>query len=275
MKRALSALLPSALLRAIDRYRSEWSYVGPNWPADAVDGWLDRGVAEAQRSRWPYLVDATSGTGPLGLSHLPWHETRDDPADQNIMMSFGYVLALAARGKDRVSVLDWGGGVGHYHLYARALLPTVEVDYQCFDMPPMCAAGAELQPSVRFVSDESDLRGQRFDLVVSSSSLHYSREWPAVLKLLAGATGRYLYIARLLTIARSDSFVAEHMPRRSGYAGPYLSWFINRTELLRRARECGLRLERELVFDEKTFVPGAPEQGRSWGFLLTRDADLP
>ena len=268
-KQALRAVVPPALLELVDRHRSEWSYVGTDWPDDAVDGRLDLSVAEVQRRHWPYLIEATAGSGPLGVSHFPWRYTRDDPADQNVMMSFGYALGLAARGKSRVSILDWGGGLGHYYLYARALLPMVEVDYHCFDLAPICAAGAELQPSVRFLSDESDLRGRRFDFVLSSSSLHYSRDWPAVLKVLAGTTGQYLYTARLQTIGVKDSFVVKQTPRSAGYAGTYLSWFINRAQLLRRARECGLRLEREFVFDENWFVRGAPEQGRSWGFLLS------
>lgn len=273
-KQALRAVVPPALLELVDRHRSEWSYVGTDWPDDAVNGWLDPSVAEVQKRHWPYLIDATTGTGPLGVSHLPWRTTRDDPADQNVTMSFGYALGLAARGKNRVSILDWGGGLGHYHLYARALLPMVEVDYSCFDLAPICETGAELQPSVRFLSDESDLRGRCFDFVLSSSSLHYSRDWPAVLKLLASTTGQYLYIARLQTIGVKDSFVVKQTPRTAGYAGAYLSWFINRAQLLRSTSECGLRLEREFVFDERWFVPGAPEQGRSWGFLLRRDPDL-
>jgi putative methyltransferase (TIGR04325 family) len=268
------AVLPSALRGLIDRFGSEWSYVGPEWPDDVANSWLDPSAAEAQRKHWSYLVEATAGTGPLGVSHFPWRYTRDEPADQNVMMSFAYALALAARGRNRLSMLDWGGGLGHYHLYAKALLPTVVIDYHCFEMAPMCRAGAELQPSVQFIDDETELVGRRFDLVLSSSSLHYAADWRAVLKLLASATERFLYIARLHTIAANASFVVKQTPRTADYAGAYLSWFINRAELLRRARECGLRLERELVFDEKLRVPGAPEQGRSWGFLLSRDTGV-
>src|SRR6266545_2849798 len=43
-------------------------------------------------------------------------------------MAYGYVLALAAWKKDRVSLLDWGGGLGHYNLISQALLPLVEIN---------------------------------------------------------------------------------------------------------------------------------------------------
>jgi hypothetical protein len=32
----------------------------------------------------------------------------------NFVMTFGYVLARTAQSQKRVSVLDWGGGVGQY-----------------------------------------------------------------------------------------------------------------------------------------------------------------
>lgn len=77
-----------------------------------------------------------------------------------------------------------------------------------------------------------------------------------------------MYVARLQTVERSASFVVEQAP--NVYQRPYVSWFLNRGEFLERSNACGLRLEREFVYDERWFVRGAPEQGRSWGFLLRR-----
>ena len=57
-------------------------------------------------------------------------------------MSYGYVLALAARAAERaaadhagdpvrrrLSILDWGSGLGHYFIISRALLPDVTFDF--------------------------------------------------------------------------------------------------------------------------------------------------
>ena len=80
-------------------------------------GWDDGAVAEAYLEKWPEWVAALEGPGPLGVYHearagepIP----RDDLAAHNMLLSFAYVLARVAAGRDRISVLDWGGGLGHY-----------------------------------------------------------------------------------------------------------------------------------------------------------------
>lgn len=101
---------------------SEMTYLPDGWQ-HTTGGWHDAGVVEAQERHWPTLVANLEGPGPLGVSHLPWSATREDRAHHNTMMSYGYVLARASRQRDGLSVLDWGGGAGHYYLYSRALLP--------------------------------------------------------------------------------------------------------------------------------------------------------
>ena len=127
-------------IRAIARYSfAEMEYEPGGWRV--IEGWSADLVVQAQEKHWPTLVSNLQGTGPLGVAHFPWHRTREDRDDHNVMMSFGYVLALAARKRDAVSVLDWGGGVGHYYLYGRALLPEVELEYHCYDLPGFCRLG--------------------------------------------------------------------------------------------------------------------------------------
>jgi putative methyltransferase (TIGR04325 family) len=267
----LRRFVPPVLADLVARARSGWRYVGSSWPAPYQNGWHDHSVAEAQTRHWPYLVDATAGRGPLGVSHFPWRTTADEPADQNVIASFGYVLALTAlTAGGPISLLDWGGGLGHYHLYAKALLPGVPIDYHCFELPGIAAAGRTLQPAVHFHTSESDIPESAFDLVVCSSALHYAPDWSATLARLAKSTRRFLYVARLQTVDRSASFVVEQMPDPQVYRRPYASWFINRRAFVERAAASGLRLEREFVYDERWFVRGAPEQGRSWGFLFSR-----
>jgi putative methyltransferase (TIGR04325 family) len=93
------------------------------------------------------------------------------------MISYGYVLALAARKKDKLTILDWGGGVGHYYLYSKALLPEVGIEYHCYDVPNLCRLGRKLLPEIHLHDDERDLFGRQYDVVVSSSSLHYFENW--------------------------------------------------------------------------------------------------
>ena len=107
-------------------------------------------------------------------------------------MTFGYVLARAAWNRKHLSMLDWGGGIGHYCLYAQALLPDLELDYHCRDLPNLVRAGRSTLPSATFYADEGEALARQYDLVVASSSLHYSPDWRLVLGRLAAATTGYL-----------------------------------------------------------------------------------
>ena len=264
--------LPPSLVRRVNYLLSDWVYVPEGWRAQRPEmkGWTDPGVAEAVTQHWPTLVRNLQGPGPLGLAHFPWSVTRDEPGYHNAMMSYGYVLARAARKKDRISLLDWGGGAGHYNRYSKALLPEVEIEYHCHDVPTLCEVGRKLQREAYFHDDATELAGKQFDLVISSSALHYFEDWKTVLRQLAAATGEFLYLARLQVVIRSPSFVVEQRPYRAGYYTQCLSWFLNRQEILDCAEEAGLELVREFVYLERWAVRGAPEKQEGRGYLFRR-----
>jgi putative methyltransferase (TIGR04325 family) len=248
------------------RYLSaELRYAPQGWRL--IKGWDDQGIADAQQRHWPTLVRNLQGPGPLGVAHFPWHTTREDRADHNVMMSYGYVLALAARKKDAISILDWGGGAGHYCLYSKALLPEVAVQYHCYDVPTLCRVGRTLLPDIHLSDNEAEFVGQQFDLVVSSSSLHYFEDWRAEVRKLAAMTQEFLYLSRLPIVTRAASFVVSHKIYHDGY-GEFQSWCINQQELLSCVEECGLDLVREFVYYRKAIVRGASEQTDCRGFLF-------
>ena len=214
----LLRLLPPLAVDAAKSALSEWEYVPGGWASDGLpgQGWNDASVAAAQEEHWPVLARNLEGPGPLGVSHLPSQRTRLDRADHNAMMSYGYVLARAARNTSTLSVLDWGGGIGHYCLYSKVLLPEVVIDYHCYDVPALCTLGRRLIPGARFHEGADDLAGVRFDLVISSSSLHYFEDWRNMLRTLAERTGGFLYVARLRTVNRSPSFVVRERLHSQG-----------------------------------------------------------
>jgi putative methyltransferase (TIGR04325 family) len=248
---------------------AEMEYRPQGWYA--IKGWNDQSVADAQESHWPVLLANLQGPGPLGVAHFPWHTTREDRADHNVMMSYGYVLALAARKKERLSMLDWGGGVGHYCLYNKALLPEVEIEYHCYDVPNLCRVGKRLLPGIDITDNESDLLARHYELVVSSSSLHYFEDWRREVRKLAAVTREFLYVSRLQTVTQSSSFVVAHRVHHDGYE-EFLSWCINIREFVDCVEECGLELTREFVYYSKSTIRRAPEKADCRGFLFRRRA---
>jgi len=253
--------------------RPEWEYVPEGW-ARAVRGWDAAGVEEAYRRRWAEFATAVAGTGPLGVAHeVPDGRpvVRDDPGWHNAVLTFGYVLARAAHRTETVSVLDWGGGPGHYYVLARALLPEQEVEYHVRDLSRLVALGHELLPEVRFHDDDSCL-DRTYDLVVASDSLQYAPDYDDMVARLAAATGRWLFVAQLPTARRADSFVVVQHPDAYGYDTDYLGWVINRGELIGAASRSGLELEREFVAAGSIDAEGAPERPVALQSFLFRRA---
>jgi len=248
----------------------EWEYVPEGWDRRAT-GWDAPGIEAAYRRRWPEFVAAVEGTGTLGVAH----EVPDgrpvvthDPGWHNVVMTFAYVAARASH-DGRLSLLDWGGGPGHYLVLARALLPEVALDYHSRDLPRLAALGRELLPEATFHDDDRCL-DRAYDLVVASDSLQYSPDVPATLARLAAAAAPWLYVAQLPTVQASRSFVVLQRPAAYGYDTEYLGWAVNRDELLDTAASAGLALEREFLAPGAIDAAGAPEAAHLHSFLFRR-----
>jgi putative methyltransferase (TIGR04325 family) len=168
------------------------------------------------------------------------------------------VLALAAHRRKRISVLDWGGGLGHYYALARSVLPAVELEYHVKETAPVSARGREVLPEVEFGEDDSCLE-RRYDLVLASSSLQYEPDWRSLVDRLAGAAERYLYLARVPVALESRSFVVLQRAYAYGYQTEYLGWVVSRSELLGAAAATGLSLAREFLLEARFSAAGAPE----------------
>lgn len=252
--------------------RAEWEYIPRGWDYarlhPEIKGWNVQDVLEAYQQKWPQFVAMLNGTGPLGLAHESTLTTDQDIISHNIMMTFAYALTLASRMKDRISFLDWGGGIGHYYLLAQKVLPDVAIDYHCKDVPVLCRYGAKLFPNQNFYEDESCLECT-YDFVMASTSMHYTENWCALLLKLAQATSGYLYIANLPIVLKSPSFVFVQRPYRYGYNTEYLAWCLNRNELLKTAERGNLKLIREFIGGHRPHIKQAPEQNLYRGFLFT------
>lgn len=232
----------------------EWEYVPEGW-ARPVKGWDVEAVADAYARKWPDYVDAVQPPKPLGVHHETAEVTTGDPGAHNMLVSFAYALALAARGRDRISVLDWGGGLGHYYALGRSVLPDVELEYHVKETPAVCAEGRETLPEVAFYEDDSCL-ARRYDLVLASSSLQFAEDWRGLIGQLAHAAGRHLYVARVPVAIEADSFVVLQRANAYGYATEYLGWVLNRRDLLDATP---LALAREFLLDARFSAAGAPE----------------
>ena len=253
----------------------EFEVLPEGWAA-APGGWDGGAVADAYVAKWPEWVAALEGSGPLGVYHearVGESIVREDLAAHNMLLSFAYVLARAAAGRDRISVLDWGGGLGHYAVLARAVLPATSFEWHCREVPSIAAAGAEANPDVTFHSDDACLNGS-YDLVLASGSLQYEEDWATLLERLGAATTGLLLTTRLPVALESPSFVVLQRAGAYGYETEYAGWVLSRDALLAAAEAAGLVLDRELLLDAWMSPAGAPESPIGHrGFLFRPSRD--
>jgi putative methyltransferase (TIGR04325 family) len=262
--RVVSAL--RKLRRKIVREPLEYAPDGWETPLPAGErGWLSAGVLAEERRKWDEFAALTRGPGPLGFSHeAPSLRDVEDLKFHNLNYTFAYVLLKAAFGRERLRVLDWGGGLGYYYLLAKALLPPqVNLEYHCKDVPTLVQAGRELAPEIFWHEDDSCL-GQEYDLVMLSGSLQYCREWKSLLASIREAAGGYFFLTRTPTVRSAESFVAV----QRAYGARMLHQQFNETELLSEIRQLGFELVREVVAGDLAYIRNAPEDAVLKGWLF-------
>lgn len=190
---------PAAEPAAGPQLRPEWEYVPGGLPLNnaPATGWEHPSVIETQQRKWPAFVQAVRSTNPLGVYHEAADIESENPAAHNFVLAFAYVLARAAVGRRSLSVLDWGGGLGHYAVIARAVMPEVSVDYTVFDLPALCAAGQEVLPDVHFTSNAEACLSRRYDLIFASGSLQYAADWQNLLRRFATSSQDWVFLSTL------------------------------------------------------------------------------
>lgn len=274
MRTVAKRLLPPVLVDLLLSLRQwgqprEWEYLPEGWPAQGVRGWNTASVVRRQLANWPRFRALVETSGPLGV----WHETTV-PTNRlflahNLVMSFGYVLARAAHGRRRLTVLDWGGGIGHYYALARALLPEVQLDYAIRDVPQLCVGGRAVLPEVQFFTSDDEALSRPYDLIMASGSLHYAHDWRSLTARFAQAASAFVYVNRLPLVRRAPTFAVVQRPLTL-YQTEYVGWFWNRHEFLSHFATLPLTLIREFLDEERVSPYGAPEQAEFGGFLFQR-----
>jgi putative methyltransferase (TIGR04325 family) len=249
----------------------EWEMVADTdevWTAH--DGWVHASILRTQLEKWPDFLRSVEGPKAVGQSHEAAAGTAADYATHNTIMSFGYALGRVAARREAVSVLDWGGGLGHYYVYARALFPDLKLDYVIKDFPGFCEAGKRLLPDTQFLSEESEALSRSYDFVFASSSLPYTRDLYTLVGKLCDSASDWLMITRTPMIEHHDDFVVVQRPHMYGYMTEYAGWFINRNRLVDFVVGRGFSLERRFLVAEEPNVPNSPERAFDCGLLFRR-----
>jgi putative methyltransferase (TIGR04325 family) len=276
IKKILELFIPPILIKSVQAVRNLFQkplleYAPDGWNTrlnnDRNQGWNVDSVIDNEKGKWDLFCKNLEGSGPLGFSHEHSDLTvLHDKNFHNVHISYAYVLALTAHHKDRISVLDWGGSLGHYYLIGKAVLPDVVLDYHVKEVPLMAEAGKQLNPDVNWHDDERCLE-KGYDLVMLNGSILYLKDWVETLQRIANSVKEYLFLFRLPVVQNSPTFISiERL-----YNSQMLHQQINQAELLAAVKETGLILMREFVVGSPPYIKNAPEQCEMRGWLLKRN----
>jgi len=236
----------------------EWEYRPQGWVDDEdALGWQAPSAVAAIEARTRMVLRRLGTPAPMG-GDLTMH---------NHAMVLGYALARAGLTKQRLSLLDWQGGLGLSRLLLASLLPDLEIDYSCVTLPVMVDRGRQLVPDATFLTDAEAALERRYDVVLASGSLQHERDWEDVLCRLARATERWLVLLRLPLVFSVPSFVQLRRLYRSDYGTAVQSWAMSFRRFETVLADCDMQLERQFFYPDRPYVPEAPEQVETMGFL--------
>ncbi|HEX6164520.1 MAG TPA: hypothetical protein VFZ31_14215 [Vicinamibacterales bacterium] len=232
----------------------------------APDGWATARWA-ANETYWSHFVDREEAACTTLIAAV--RDGRDvvllDPDERIKRVTFAEVIAVASRGRERMTVLDVGGNLGDYYWIARSRHPGVELDFHCLELPAVAAAGRRINPAVTFHTGE-DVLDRQFDLIMFSSALQCMQHWQSMLARAARSADRYVFLSDVPTLSSAKSFViAQH---HDGHVN--LHHQFNRGELLEAIAGMGLKVLREFDMGPHPRVRNAPEQSICTGWLLQR-----
>lgn len=195
-----------------------------------------------------------------GESILTWQ-----PDEYEKYLTYGYVLAMASRERPALTVLDYGGNLADYYWIGRSLVPGVDLEYHCKELPALVEVGRRINPGVVWYADDSCLT-RTYDLVMFSSSLQCLSEWRETLRRAAIASRRYLLVSDVPMVRTVATFAA--IVRSGGRL--HVQQQFNRAELLTIAETAGVRLVREFAMGPHPPIANAPEQPTCAGWLFER-----
>ena len=219
-----------------------------------------------ERRDWDFMMSQDLERGALVFfSRGPAAAHAQKIAEHGEWLAYAYALALAARGREALRVLDYGGGLGYFFPVGEAVLPDVRLEYHCKDLPGIVAEGRKVNPRVVWHSDDACL-DESYDLVILAAVLPYIADWRALLRRAARAVRGYFFLMVVPTVERAPGYVA--IQRVHGAAALY--GVMNRGEVLATIEGEGLTLVREFLLDEHPAIPGAPEQPQQRGWLFRR-----
>jgi putative methyltransferase (TIGR04325 family) len=150
------------------------------------------------------------------------------------------IAATVLHERERVSILDFGGGLGTGFMVLAAAVPEARAraDYRVVEVDGIWQTGRALfasKPGPMFLDELP--AGGRFDLVHTASAIQYVEDWRGIVRRLAAYQATYLAFSDIF-VGGFESFVTL----QNYYGSRIRHWFLNLREFVGEVERTGYRL---------------------------------
>jgi putative methyltransferase (TIGR04325 family) len=188
---------------------------------------------------------------------------------EHYLSVFTAVFAVLGHQKQRVRILDFGGGMGNTCVPVIASLrEKVDFEYHIVDTRNNCALGKKIFTNQEGVLFHDTIPEIGVDLLLTSSTIQYIEEWREVVEKLCSLGAQYVVFTRLPTTEGStfltkQNIVVSYGPHKGTFAGTAYHRFFNRAELKSFLETLGYSVSLDLFYsDYYSLLQNLPEEYR-------------
>lgn len=236
-----------------------------HWPPSMAGGWRDAAQAAVQG----YSDGVRRASAGTSVGFLPGDDltvfSEGSKQFHDRLVQFALVAARAARWRDELRLLDFGGGFGAHALALARLLPDLCLQYTVAELPAFCDAGRELNTHVRFVQGLEEA-GDGYHMVYASSSIQYTEDWRRLIADLCLASAASLFITRTPFVFDRPAFVTV----QRAYNAEYPGWVFNYDELVQEVLRHGFTLNEVFINGRGIPVRGVSKLNVHLGLLFEK-----
>jgi len=162
------------------------------------------------------------------------------------------VVALALEDKERISILDYGGGMGISYLNCLSALQgsnITNIDYHIVDLEDTIEYGMKIYPedmAIHFHRDVPEAL-KDVDIVYIGSTLQYIDDYKVLIQRLAKLTPRYILLTDYFT-SEAETFATAQV-NMSGRRMAY--WIFNLSEIVELVAQQGYKK----IYETKNHQP--------------------
>jgi len=146
------------------------------------------------------------------------------------LLPFLAAIGAANSKENRISILDFGGGLGSTYISVAAACANGQVvDYHVVDSKSICQAGKRRfkdNPRLHFYDHLPD-EIQAVDIICLSSSIQYIEDWKGLLREITKYDPQYILLADL-----PAGDISTYATVQNHYESKIPHWFFNVTEVI-------------------------------------------